>query len=128
MGFIACKGRDALCRVIDQVGDYKILKASQGYIVKNVKGSYKNHGHFKQLKTCYLIIDLIRKRQVPRSRYLRGATLRISTDKNYIEKVKRKIEKDRNKQKYIAVDTTGKYKVRIIMSTYLCRCFSYIEK
>jgi hypothetical protein len=93
-----------VCRVVDQVGDYKILKASRSYIVKNVKGGYDNHGHFKQLKTCYLIIDLIRKRQVPRSRYLRGATLRISTDKNYIEKVKRKIEKDRNKQKYININ------------------------
>lgn len=93
-----------MCRVIDQVGDYKILKASRSYIVKNVKGGYDNHGHFKQLKTCYLIIDLIRKRQVPRSRYLRESALRISTNKDYINKVKRKIEKDKNKQKYINVN------------------------
>ena len=93
-----------MCRVIDQVGDYKILKASRSYIVKNVKGEYSNHGHFTQLKTCYLIIKLIRKRQVPRSKYLRGAALRISTDKDYVNKVKRKIEKDRNKQKYININ------------------------
>lgn len=105
MGFIACKGRDAwVCREIDQVGDYKILKASRSYIVKNVIGEYSNHGHFTQLKTCYLIIKLIRKRQVPRSKYLRGAALRISTDKDYVNKVKRKIEKDRNKQKYININ------------------------
>lgn len=82
-----------MCRVIDQVGDYKILKASRSYIVKNVIGEYSNHGHFTQLKTCYLIIKLIRKRQVPRSKYLRGAALRISTDKDYVNKVKRKIKK-----------------------------------
>ena len=89
-----------MCRVVDQVGDYKILEASRSYIVKNVKGDYSNHGHFKQLKTCYLIIDLIRKRQVPRSKYLRESAIRISIDINYVNKVKRKIEKDRNKQRY----------------------------
>lgn len=89
-----------MCRVIDQVGDYKILKASRSYIVKNVKGGYDNHGHFKQLKTCYLIIKLMQKRQVPRSKYLRESAIRISIDINYVNKVKRKIEKDRNKQRY----------------------------
>jgi hypothetical protein len=93
-----------VCRVIDQVGDYKILKASRSYIVKNAKGGYDNHGHFKQLKTCYLIIDLIRKRQVPRSKYLRESVIRISIDINYVNKVKRKIEKDRNNQKYININ------------------------
>ena len=89
-----------MCRVIDQVGDYKILKASRSYIVKNVKGEYSNHGHFRRLKTCYLIIKLMQKRQVPRSKYLRQSVIRISIDINYVNKVKRKIEKDRNKQRY----------------------------
>lgn len=93
-----------MCRVIDQVGDYKILKASRSYIVKNVKGGYNNHGHFKKLDICYLIIKLLQKRQVPRSKYLRGAALRISTDKDYVNKAKRKIKKDRNKQKYININ------------------------
>ena len=93
-----------MCRVVDQVGDYKILRASRSYIVKNVKGEHSNHGHFKRLKTCYLIIKLMQKRQVPRSKYLRGAAIRISTDKDYVNKVKRKIEKDKDKQKYINVN------------------------
>ncbi len=93
-----------MCRVIDQVGDYKILKASRSYIVKNVKGGYDNHGHFKKLDTCYLIIKLLQKRQVPRSRYLRESALRISTNKDYINKVKHKIQKDKDKQKYINVN------------------------
>lgn len=93
-----------MCRVVDQIGAYKILKASRGYIVKNVRGGYDSHGHFKKLDTCYLIIKLLQKRQVPRSKYLRGAALRISTDKDYVNKAKRKIKKDRNKQKYININ------------------------
>ena len=93
-----------MCRVVDQVGDYKILRASQGYIVKNLNGDYKNHGHFSQLKTCCLIIKLIQKRQVPRSKYLREAAIRISTNKDYVNKVKHKIQKDKNKQKYININ------------------------
>ena len=93
-----------MCRVADQVGDYKILKASRSYIVKNVKGEYSNHGHFRRLKTCYLIIKLIQTQQVPKSKYLSEAAIRISTDIDYINKVKRKIEKDRDKQKYINVN------------------------
>ena len=89
-----------MCRVIDQVGDYKILKASRSYIVKNEKGKYKNHGHFRRLKTCYLIIKLIQTQQVPKSRYLRESVIRIVTDIDYTNKVKRKIEKDRNRQYY----------------------------
>lgn len=104
MGFIACKGSDALCRVIDRVGDYKILEASRDYLVVNTKGKYKNHGHFRRLKTCYLIIKLIQTQQVPKSKYLREAAIRISTDIDYINKVKRKIEKDRNNQKYININ------------------------
>lgn len=91
-------------RVIDQIGDFKILKTSQGYIVKNVKGKYENHGHFKKLDTCYVIIKLINKRQVPRSKYLRGSALRLSLDKKYLSKVKRKINKDKNKQRYVNIN------------------------
>ena len=65
-----------MCRVIDRVGDYKILKALRDYIVKNVRGDYSNHGHFKRLKTC----------------------------KNYVNKVKHKIQKDKDKQKYININ------------------------
>ena len=93
-----------MARVVDVIGDYKILKTSRSYIVKNVKGEYSNHGHFRRLKTCYLIIKLIQTQQVPKSKYLREAAIRISTDIDYINKVKRKIEKDRDKQKYINVN------------------------
>ena len=89
-----------MCRVIDQIGIYKILQDSKGYVVCNTKGEYANHGHFKQLKTCYTIIKLMRKRTVPKSKYLRGSALRISTDKYYIEKVQSKIDKDKDRIYY----------------------------
>lgn len=89
-----------MCRVVDQTGDYKILKSSRGYIVKNVNGEYKNHGHFRQLKTCYTIIRLIQKQQVPKSKYLRESAIRLSADIDYVNKVKRKIKKDNDKQHY----------------------------
>lgn len=89
-----------MCRVIDQVGDYKILEASRDYLVVNTKGKHENHGHFKKLKTCYLIIKLIQTQQVPKSRYLRESVIRIVTDIDYTNKAKRKIEKDRNRQYY----------------------------
>ena len=84
-----------MCRVVDRVGDYKILQNGNGFIVSNVKCEYKNHGHFKRLKTCYTIIRIIEKKQVPRSKYLKGSVLRISTDEKYKERVKRKMRKDK---------------------------------
>ena len=89
-----------MCRVIDHIGIYKILQDNRGYVVSNTSGSYANHGHFKQLKTCYTIIKLMQKRTVPKSKYLRGSVLRISTDKYYIDKVQRKIEKDKDRIYY----------------------------
>ena len=89
--------------VIDQIGDYKILK-SHDYIVKNVKGSHKHHGHFKQLKTCYTVIRLLHRGQVPKSSYLRGSALRLSLDDGYKAKEQRKIDKDSNRQLYININ------------------------
>lgn len=93
-----------MCRVIDQIGIYKILKTRNDYIVKNTKGKYNNHGHFKKAKTCYTIIKLIQRNQVPTSHYLRGSALRISTDNKYISKVQRKIDKDNSRQHYININ------------------------
>lgn len=90
-----------MCRVVDRVGGYKILQNGNGFIVSNTKGEYKNHGHFKRLKTCYTIIRIIGKKQVPRSKYLKGSVLRISTDEKYKERVRHKMRKDKNKQVYI---------------------------
>lgn len=92
--------------MIRQIGDYKILteRATGAYIVVNTKGDYKNHGHFKQVKTCELVIDLMMKQKVPRSKYLLEAVIRITTDKVYKERLLRIQQNRRNKQMYYNVN------------------------
>lgn len=89
-----------MCRVVDQVGDFKILTTSRGYVVKNINGSYDNHGHFRKLGTCYKIIKMVQRKQVPNSKYLRESAIRLSLDTRYTDRVKRKIAKDRDKPRY----------------------------
>lgn len=81
--------------IINKIDNYEILKVHNGYIVKNIKGKYKNHGHFKKLDTCYLIIDLIKNKKIPKSKYLLGSAIRLTTD----EKYKNTLELKRNKLK-----------------------------
>lgn len=73
------------------------------HIIINTKGKYESHGHVKYLSTCKKLLNLMDKKIVPHSTYLRGTVLRISLDKSYIEKVKHKIEKDAQKPKFYRV-------------------------
>ncbi|WP_252241512.1 hypothetical protein [Clostridium sp. ZBS18] len=84
-----------MCVIINKIDNYEILKVHNGYIVKNIKGIYENHGHFKKLDTCYLIIDLIKHKKIPKSKYLLGSAIRLTTD----EKYKNTLELKRNKLK-----------------------------
>ena len=81
-------------------GPYQVKKSKRDYILINTKGSYENHGHLKRFKTCKKVISLLKREIVPQSKYLRGTVLRVSTNEKYIEKVKIKIEKDKQKQYY----------------------------
>ncbi len=81
-------------------GDYRIVERRKDYILANCNGNYDNHGHLKCEGDCHDLIELINKRQVPDKYYDRVAAIRISTDDKYIEKIKHKIEKDKNKQRY----------------------------
>lgn len=84
--------------------NYKIINAKNEYVLINLKGEYEAHGHFKTRDVCFLIIDLIKKKRVPKSKYLREAVLRISTDEKYKEKVVFKITKDKNRTRYFNVN------------------------
>lgn len=77
---------------------------NNGHIIINTKGKYENHGHVKYLNTCTKLLKLMNKGIVPHSDYLRGTVLRISLDDKYIEKVKQKISKDKQKPKYININ------------------------
>jgi hypothetical protein len=46
----------------------------------------------------------MREKKVPFSKYLQGSVLRISLDEDYKSKVKRRINKMKNKQKYININ------------------------
>ncbi len=94
--------------VVYQDDDYKIIATEHDYVLRNRKGKYKHHGHFMKLSTCHLMIRLINDKEVPKSTYLRKAALRISTDGEYIEKVKNKINRDADKSHYINVNKGAK--------------------
>lgn len=92
--------------IIGKVGDYKIVKEQvrNSYIVVNTKGKYKNHEHFKKLSTCYLMIDLLQKKKVPKSDYLLEAAIRITTDEQYKAQLLHIQENRHNKQMYYNVN------------------------
>lgn len=70
------------------------------HIIINTNGRYENHGHVKFLGTCKKLLGLIERNIVPDSTYLRETALRISLDKDYKSKVRSKIEKDKQRQRY----------------------------
>jgi hypothetical protein len=91
-------------RVIFADDDYKILQRKGDFVLVNRHGDYENHGHFRKKKTCFLLMRLMREKKVPFSKYLQGSVLRISLDEDYKSKVKRRINKMKNKQKYININ------------------------
>ena len=80
--------------------EYKIIHNNRNYVLINLKGVQENHGHLKKLNTCHMLIRLMRKGTVPKSKYLQDAVLRISTDEKYKELVLLKQAKDKDKQFY----------------------------
>lgn len=84
--------------------EYKILNSKGDYLLCNVNAEYKCHAHLKKADTCFLLMKLIRRQIVPKSRYLQEAALRVTTDEGYIKKIKRKQAKERNKLQYYNVN------------------------
>ena len=97
-------------KVIYCDAEYKIIHNNRNYVLINLKGEQKNHGHFFKNSTCHLLIKLMRRYIVPKSKYLQDAVLRISTDEKYKEKVLVKQEKLRNKPNYMNVNNGIKTK------------------
>lgn len=82
------------------INEFTILEDEDGYIVKNNKGKYENHGHFKKVDTCYTLIRLIQKKTIPRSTYLLEAARRITTDAKYKQILELKQLKNKQRQRY----------------------------
>ena len=89
-----------MAKVVDQIGDFRILKTHDGYTVKNLKGDYNNHGHFDKLKGCYKIISIVQKMQIPKKDYFIEAAIRLTLDDKYQRNLLVKQEKNNNKQYY----------------------------
>ncbi|MCK9444596.1 MAG: hypothetical protein M0Q14_08725 [Tissierellaceae bacterium] len=89
-----------MSRVIGVVSEYKILQNERDYIVVNTKGNYDNHGHFKKLSTCYLIIRLMQKRTIPKKSFMLEAARRITIDQKYKQVLEMKQEKNKQRQRY----------------------------
>lgn len=86
--------------MVDRHGDFIIFPYRDHHVIVNTKGSYENHTHIKKRDTCKMLIDLVCRKRVPKSMYLRSSAKRISRDEKYIENINIKNEKDKNKQKY----------------------------
>ena len=89
-----------MSKVIGEIGEFTILEGEDDYIVKNNKGKYENHGHFKKVDTCYTLIRLMRKKAIPRSEYLLEAARRITTDAKYKQTLELKQLKNKQRQRY----------------------------
>lgn len=75
---------------IYQNPDFKIYKAGDGYIVHNKHKNFKDgHTHVKNYDTCMIMIKLIERKEMPKSknRYFIQSLIRISNDRKYINKI-----------------------------------------
>ena len=91
-------------RIVYQRGDYIVKEISIGYYLYNRKRlDPDEHTHIKTEQTCIDFIDMIYRNKVPDSPYLRESILRVCRDKKLIEMVHHKIEKDKQKPKFIKV-------------------------
>ena len=89
-----------MSRVVGVIDEYRILQTSKDYIVINTNGKYKNHGHFKKLSTCYVIIRLIQRKIIPNKPFMLEAARRITTDSKYKEVLTIKQKKNKQRQHY----------------------------
>lgn len=89
-----------MSRVVGVINEYKILQNERDYVVVNTNGKYENHGHFKKLSTCYVIIRLLQRKTIPTKPFMIEAAKRITTDSAYKEALTIKQKKNKQRQYY----------------------------
>ena len=89
-----------MAKLVYRHKEYIVLEGRRGHTIINTKGNKDNHGHIKYLDTCEMLLNLMYKKVVPDSSYLRGTVLRISLDDKYKQKVNNRIAKDKSRQFY----------------------------
>ena len=81
--------------------NFKIYDAGREYIVHNTKLDFQNHHtHINNFHTCKYIIDLSIHKTVPYhlSDYLLISLIRLSNDKDYIEKINKLLIQNKKKR------------------------------
>lgn len=83
---------------------YRVRVDARGYKIFHKTDEDNFHGHLKKLKTCKTLIKLIESNKVPDSPYLRECALRICRDDKYTDYIRRKIERDKERPKYVNIN------------------------
>lgn len=95
-------------RIVHQEGEWIVKDTDSGYYVySRYRKHEKEHTHIRTKEGYLLLLDCIRDRKVPDSDYLKGSILRICTRKEHkklVKAVKHKIDKDKQKPKFIRVN------------------------
>ena len=75
---------------------YYIYSDTKGFIVHNTKKPFQEgHTHIKNFNTAKYLVTMSSSSKIPyhASNYIYTSLIRISTDKNYIKKLKEKLYK-----------------------------------
>lgn len=79
---------------------YATHKRNDVYIVHNKHKAFnEGHTHINNYNTAKFIIDMSKNKIIPKTKtgdYVLQSIIRISTDKDYIEKIKSKMKKRRD--------------------------------
>lgn len=70
-------------------------KGKKYYTVTNTKGEYENHAHFNNYQTALSVAKCVNEKKLPNKKCLFESCIRISTNKNYIERLRNHKMKDR---------------------------------
>lgn len=89
-----------MSRVVGVIDEYKILETSRDYIIVNTNGKYENHGHFKKLSTCFVLIRLLQRKTIPNKPFMIEAARRITVDATYEQVLANKQQKNKQRQYY----------------------------
>ena len=89
---------------MDKPSDFIIKKHNNHFVVINTKGTRANHTHLNAVKTCNMLVELVCRKTVPTSNYLKESARRISRDDKYKLEIAIKKEKDNQKQRFFKVN------------------------
>lgn len=70
--------------------NFKVYKSGNDYILHNIhKEFWEGHTHVQKYDTCMVMIKLLERKQLPKSRskYFIESLIRVSSDRKYTRKI-----------------------------------------